>query len=351
MPFLATSLTGCSGGFFGDDEVVSIESIETSLDEDGNTVVTIIYNNLDYEPVTFTIPKGNDGKAGYGISGITQVPDAFGNVVVTISFEDPTKEDVVFSLKPGTSITRYETVHDAELGKTTITFYDSEGHALDPIEILDGDTGEQGIGIKEITSVLNDDHTTTVTFVMTNDTDEDPHRFDYIVPGVSSVDAELINGQYVLTLNYTDGSSYVVSMDAPINWYSGGYTPTNSFGMDGDYFFDTAHGIIYHKEGGIWNVAVRFSTDGTPYTITFNLNDEGDASMPEGYYSNYTLARGEYFAATGKPLPTPSRYSEATHSYYKFVGWCTAPNPGPTNGYFTDLTPVFGDLTLYAIWE
>ena len=354
MPFLATSLTSCAGGFFGGDDVVSIDSIETSTDEEGNTVVTITYTDADLDPVTFTIPKGNDGDKGNGIQSVTQVPDAFGNTVVTITFTDPKMEPFVTVLKPGTSITHYETKYDEELGQTTITFYDSNDNPLDPITIYDGDTGKQGVGIKDFTYIVNDNGTTTVTIIFTDSTDEEPHTFDFTLPspvGISSIEPSHVDGQYVLTLTYTNGQSEVVAFDAPINWYSAPSTPNVGNPMEGDYFFDTAHGVIYHYENAHWEEVVRFSTDETTYVVSFNLNDDNDATLPTGYTSSYTLKRGEYFASTGKNLPIPTRYNSATSSYYKFVGWSTSPAPGPTNGYFTDLTPVFSDLTLYAIWE
>ena len=44
-------------------------------------------------------------------------------------------------------------------------------------------------------------------------------------------------------------------------------------------------------------------------------------------------------------MPVP--FSEG----YKFIGWCSKPTQSQTAGFFTDLTPVYDDLVLYAIWE
>jgi uncharacterized repeat protein (TIGR02543 family) len=61
----------------------------------------------------------------------------------------------------------------------------------------------------------------------------------------------------------------------------------------------------------------------------------------------YRVERGSYFSADGNgDIPIPTRPG------YKFMGWYTKRSVNPaTMSPFTDFTPVFSDLTLYAIWE
>ena len=66
--------------------------------------------------------------------------------------------------------------------------------------------------------------------------------------------------------------------------------------------------------------------------------------MP-GYESEYFIERGDYFSTSvNAPLPSPIRDG------YTFDGWYTSAVITPTTGHFTELTPVFGEITLYAKW-
>ena len=67
--------------------------------------------------------------------------------------------------------------------------------------------------------------------------------------------------------------------------------------------------------------------------------------MPTGARLSYDIPAGSYFAASKVQIPIPVRPG------FEFLGWCTSPHKTPVNGYFTDLTIVQADLTLYAIWQ
>ena len=54
---LCILLTGC-GAFFGEEESLMIQSIESEILEDGNTKITITYSNEGKLPDEFIIPKG-----------------------------------------------------------------------------------------------------------------------------------------------------------------------------------------------------------------------------------------------------------------------------------------------------
>ena len=165
--------------------------------------------------------------------------------------------------------------------------------------------------------------------------------------GISSIVSSTADGQYILTITYTDGTSEIVSFDAPPSWTTGSTKPSDDFGNNGDYFFDIDHDIIYIKQDGTWIVAVNFNTDSTTYTVTFNLNDTNaePASFVIGTSTYPGIKRGETFYSLDLAVPVPYRSS------YVFEGWSTSKTPGPTNGLFTDLTPILSDMTLYAVWS
>ncbi|MDY6003124.1 MAG: hypothetical protein SPJ49_02210, partial [Bacilli bacterium] len=61
------TLTSCSNGFFSSEEeqqINSIKEIKTEVDENGDTVVTIYYTDETIEPVSFVVPKGEEGQTG-----------------------------------------------------------------------------------------------------------------------------------------------------------------------------------------------------------------------------------------------------------------------------------------------
>ena len=97
-------------------------------------------------------------------------------------------------------------------------------------------------------------------------------------------------------------------------------------------------------EEEFWSTIIDFDDNDEKYTVTFELNDPDGTAYIESGRKEYTITRGEYFTAS-YDMPT------VTKPGYRFVGWCTKKEQTPTSGMFTDLTPVFSNLTLYAIWE
>ncbi len=78
------------------------------------------------------------------------------------------------------------------------------------------------------------------------------------------------------------------------------------------------------------------------YWVRFDVNE---GNLPYGTAILYKIKHGTYFASAGYQIPIPTR------SGYNFKGWYTSKSVTPATGCFTDLTPVCGELTLYAIWE
>ena len=340
-------LNACSFFRSEDKGVVGIAEITAEQDEDGNTIVTITYTDEDKEPVTFTLPKGESGQNGVGISSITYEQDSSGITIVTITFTNPSIEPVTFTLSPGKSIV--DAIPDLDDdGNTVIYFIDNDGNMLDPITVYKGETGQDGIGILSLIPDYHTDGSVTITVTLT---DGNSYSVDIPAPlegrGISHVISGKQGNKYTITIYYTDGTSEEIAFDAPPSWTTGSSRPSDTFGYDGDFFFDLSHDIIYIKQNGTWVVAVDFNTDATTYNVSFDLNDTNaePASFVIGNSSYTGINRGETFYSLNYTVPVPARTS------YKFMGWSTSRTPNPTNGYFTDLTPIICNMTLYAHWE
>ena len=152
------------------------------------------------------------------------------------------------------------------------------------------------------------------------------------------------NDGYYVDVTYDDGNTDTLFFERPNQWLRGSDTPSDLEGVDGDFFFDTAHKIIYMKYRGSWRNIVSFYESKITYTVEFNLNDAVDASL--NGEDLFFIDKGEYFYSYGYDVPVPTRDG------YTFLGWYTVrtSNPDPTMGAFTDLTPVMANITLYAAW-
>lgn len=358
------TLTSCSNGFFSSEEeqqINSIKEIKTEVDENGDTVVTIYYTDETIEPVSFVVPKGEEGQTGQqgvGIVNVTYEDSEDGTeTIVTINLSDGTSQQINIPNgldgKNGYNITKIESSYDEETGITTIRIFTDNPnvgtYGIFTYEVVAGRDGNDGVGIASITSKNNTDNTITITITLTNGQKYDIQTGNMkgeTGRGIASVVGTISGNKYVLTINYTDGTSQVVKFDKPkdaAQWITGSSIPSSTLGKNGDFYFDTYHQIIYQKINNNWVEIVNFNDYQTTFTVKFNLNDNNDA-VCEGLLPSYTIQRGEYFASSGYTIPLPTR------SGYTFNGWYTTPSPNVTNGAFTDLTPVFSDLILYANW-
>lgn len=347
-------LTGC-GGFFA-EETVEISSIDTITLDDGSTQITINYVDPEMKPTTFIIPKGEAGKTGNGIKNISYGQSDDGErTIVTIEFTDETIEPQMVAIPNGKSVVNVLTEVDPETKDTNITLVLSDGTTYGPFFVPAGVQGVDGVGIQEISQKINRDFSVTLTLLMT-DGREIPVEIPAPVQGEDGIGIKDIvsipNGDtYTMIITYDDEDETTKELEfaRPTKWFSEMGTPTSSDGIDGDLWYDLAHQIIFLKENGSWSPVMDFGiTETEPFTVKFDLNDdEGEqkAGMPSGSKMTYQITGGEYFAASKYTIPIPVRPG------YEFLGWCTSPHKTPVNGYFTDLTIVKADLTLYAIWQ
>ncbi|MCH3909039.1 MAG: InlB B-repeat-containing protein [Bacilli bacterium] len=337
-------LGGCSG-YLIDDGSYTIADITTALDDDGNTVVTITFNE-DKDPVVFTIDKGTSGANGNGIANISAATDENGNIVLTITYTDPDTSPTEITIplmkgENGISVVRVE-VSDDTNGNKVIVFVYSDGTKSDPITIP---KGNDGVGIADIKQTNNDDGSISVTVTFTDST-RDP--IVITIPagptGVSITDitCERSGNAYVLHVTFSDGSSTDVPFDIPTvnTWLSGTVDPDDSLGQDGDFYMNTANGGIFKKENGSWTFIVRLWQNATSYYyVVFNPN--GGSINGSTSAIQEKVKAGEYIV----DLPTPTLTSKV------FQGWWTSTDSDPNAGHFTSLTPVFANINLYARWS
>ena len=338
-------LNACSFFRSADKGDNGIKNIEVVQDEQGNAIITIHYTDSSKKPVTFTLPKGEDGNDGAGIKKVEYTQDQYGVTTVTITFTN-SLEPVSFTLQPGKSIADVKFEKD-ESDNTLIIFIDSDGNELSPITVFKGDTGEQGNGIVSIIPDYHFDGSVTLTITL-DDTSE--YLVEVPAPregrGIESIVTRKEGTTVYLVINYNDGTSEEVSFESTPSWTTGYSKPGDGLGYNGDYYFDISHDIIYIKENGVWTVAVDFNTNAAEYTVMFELNDTTaePAEFAIGQRS-YVIQKGETFYSSNLDVPVPTRTG------YTFNGWYTSSTPNVTHGMFNNLTPVLSDMTLYASWS
>lgn len=344
-------LTGCGGGFFAEEDL-QIVSIEAVPGKEGYTNLIITYSDAsDREPDEFPIPNGKDGergKEGEEGTGIAKVTwnhdDQNRKTGVTFEFTDINLDPMTVEVPDGLSIVGLEPYTDDLLGYCMIVKY-NDGTQSEPFQVP---KGERGIGIKKFNCVQNDDLSVDIDIEID---DAEPIHVEIPGPrGISDMVSGESDGTYFIKVTYTDNSEQTLSFARPAKWFNGTTEPSNLLGVVGDYFFDTVHDKMYLKEelpdGTIqWSEIASIRSE--RYKVKFEPNDEGDAYFDAAINHTYTVERGSYFGADGNPdIPIPIRPG------YTFLGWYQERVVDDrVMSPFTDFTPVFSDLTLYARWE
>lgn len=298
------------------------------------------------------------------ISSVTAKAMEDGSTQIIIKFSDELIDPTVFVIPKGEQGDPGETgngidditySHDDEKKHTNvvITFTDE---AVEPISF----TIPDGSSIASVTEEENPDTGEKyVVFLMDNDSivrfrlpEGKPGK-----DGVNGVDGRGVEtvdsgyneeGYYYIKLIYTDGteSDEFIFADPP-TWFTAVEKPAASQGREGDFCFDTTNLVIYKKSFGVWETVVDLTPGSATHTVTFykNAGDDSSATLSVNQAVFY-VPSGRYFSASGADIPT------ATRDGYRFVGWYTksAVNTA-TMSAFTDLTPVLSDLELYAAWE
>lgn len=359
--FMIFSISSCS---FTADETLEISTLTTKLLDDGTTMVMITYTDETLEPTIFYIPKGDEGEKGETGNGIKEVLyeyDENGDYIVTIKFTDETVEPLVFNLKNGISIEGVTTTTDEETGKVYMTVNFSNGTSSETIELPRGEKGKDGSVIVNY-GVTPNEETGGQTLFFIFSTGE---IVNVEIPapqkgedgrGIAAIVGYEDDNLYYITFYFTDDSEPETvefnKPQQPNTWLtiSSGKGPDSTLGKNGDYCYDTVANAIYHKDGGSWVLLVDFDDVETTHTVKFDVNAD-DAYLVDGFgfSSSYELTRGSTFYAytkeTGRLMPVAARPG------YKFIGWYSSSELTVNSGQFTDLTPIYSDMTLYAQWS
>ncbi len=359
MLFTLVGLTGC-GGFVMED-TLEIQNIDYKLMEDGRTKITITYTDETIAPMEFYIPQGQpgiNGENGNGIKSVTHEQSEDGMMTnIHIEFTQKNFLPVDVSVPNGISVASITTEVDPENGSTILTCNFSDGTKSEPIIIPKGEKGDAGLGIKGCEEIKNEDGSKTLIFTYTDGT---AHRLEipapekgeagkdgnYIIAISSQEDEEF----YYIDFIFNDGEPKSIQFnkpEKPNSWLSGNDVPQNAMGKDGDYYFDTLHKAIYTKVSNNWVVVVDLDDNEESYTVSFDLNDKDggvEATLPIEFDQQYFITRGSNFYSSNYTVPMPQRAG------YTFMGWYTTKKPNVNHGAFTDLTPVFSNLELFAKW-
>lgn len=354
---ILTVLTASSCMSVGSDEI----TIKHVNKPDGSIEV-IFFDSYGDEIYRFDIPAGETGQKGedgVGIKSVKQELSEDGTKTnITIEFTDPEMEVVEFEVTNGISIVGSQRI-DKEDGTSVLVFEFSDGSFSNEINLPVGPTGN---GIDDFKYVLNDDKSVSILISFTDEKLIPDVIMDIPAPqngedgkdgnGIESITAEVDGDNYVITIKCTEDEEpqkFLLPKPAdPNKWLTGYGNPLSSEGVVGDFYFDKLYEAIWFKDENLgWHKIVDFKGSQVQHTVKFILNDSDDARATLDTSKNeFKVLHGNYFATNGNPsVPV------ATRPGYKFLGWYTTTDPKPTNGAFTDLTPVMGELELYAVWE
>ncbi len=355
---LGTLSLGSCSSFIEQEAAVGIAGISARTLDDGNTEITITYTDEEQDPSVFVVNKGNDGSAGNGIKSITYNENEDGSISVTISFTNKGYEDQTFYIPAANSISEVISELDEETGNTTVTIHYSDSEKEDTVFIIPpGKDGEQGVGIANITYDTSDNGDVIMHIHLTDGSDP----IDVTLKAANGIKAMAAttdeNGDYKITVEYTNGTKDEFTLDGPNSWLGGNGTPEDSLGKVGDYYLDELHGTVYKKTGNeessSWVKVIDLKEDEVQVTVTFSLNDSLDAPAKiSNDITSYFLPKGSNFYSLNRSLPTATRFNKVTDTYYTFDGWWAGTDFSDVNvGQFTNLTNVYGDITLYAKWS
>lgn len=370
LSLLASVLFSSSCSIFGGgDTGVMIDRVESSTNEAGTTIVTMYFTDEDLEPLTFEIPRGEVGEvgpigaAGVGIENITSRPSDDGkSTILTVSFTSEEMPDKEFTVPNGVSIVSTNSSYDPEDNSTIITFTLSDGTVIprdgeDEIKIFNG---KDGVGITNVICEQDEttlDYTIKITYSgeiaegVTETTIHLPYQNGEDGIGVAAIIGNQVGDTYILTIQYTDGTSKELTpilLPQATIWLYGNGAPTSIDVLrakEGDYYFDLLNYAIYIFTDGRFNLIINLTEDNAPTSecvVTFDANG--------GFF---TSSKPTSFSVTkGRPIPY-GMFPTCEKDGAKFIGFYTLPEGpnDPLSGKLTDLTPIYNDMTFYACYE
>ena len=348
------SLSSCS--FFGTDPY-AISSVESVVNEDGSTSVTIKFSEDSGTPdYTFTIPAGVEGVGIADVSAKTSEDNT--SVTLTITFTDGEKKEIIIPIAKGSdgrSIERIEEVLDEE-GNTAMAIY-FEGE--DTPTIITLPSGDKGNGIASIDYIFDENNQCIITITL-----DDEREVVFTIPagiGIASITSSYDeNGDLVFTYFLTDPNAdpIVVTTSTHVTqWFSGNVSPSddeelNSKAKVGDFYFYIPGLTIYQLKATGWQVIANLGSAISTNTksVHFNLNDSEEKlayfvdELSTVRDLSFDIPEGRTFFDQGISVP------KAYRTGYVFDGWYTQAEYNVTLGRFTDLVSITKDMELFARW-
>lgn len=360
--FLSITLSSCSL-FGGTDEGLMIERVESTMGENGSTLVTMYFTDEDVEPLTFEIPRGETGEigpigaTGLGIKEITSRQSEDGlNTILTITFtsEDVAPQEII--VPNGVSVADVTLKYYPDEETYTFEFTMSNG---DVFETETFEKPKDGIGIANVDQTTDNEGNIIITITYTDPSMGENGQTIITIPykngedgrGIQAIIGTQSGDYYTITISFTDGTMTTLDpilLPSPTVWFSGYGAPTRineAEANEGDYYFDLANYVIYLFDGTKFNEIIDLTEA--------NQNSEFCSLT---FYSN-----GGYFASDGTDNPRAvsveygkpilsSRIPLCVKDGFKFAGYYTSPEgpENPLSGKLTDLTPIYSDMSFYA---
>ena len=341
---------------------VTFKGDESYSGENGSTLVTMYFTDESVEPLTFVIPKGEQGDAGpagapgTGIESITSVDKEDGSgVIVTITYTDDSLEDTVFEFDNGISIVGCTTTYNPDDNSTKITFLLSNGQTIAGPSIKNG---EDGVGISSVEQEQLENGDIVITITYDDESMGDNGKTVITLPykngedgrGIKSIVGTQMDNYYYLTITYTDNTTQTlapITLPRTTQWFSGYGRPTSMDEMnaiEGDYYFDYDNYVIYYFDGEHFVEIINLTENNQPTIqceVTFNPNGGSFVSSTTG---KIIVNKGETIDVSRIPVCFKEGFT--------FEGYYTTPE-GPENlfsGKLDDLTIITKDITFYAYY-
>ena len=252
---LLFSSTSCSAFF---DSGYTISDIKKTEDENGNTILEIVFDDDNIEPIKVSINNG------VGIDNVSSTLKD-GKLYLTISYTD-NREDTVLEIpvlegEKGVSVVDINTTTDDD-GNIKVVFVFSDGTQSNEIIIP---KGNNGVGIQNISCTLDENtNIYKLIFTLSDGSEIGPFFINNGTDGkeIVSVNTTETENNYILEIVYSDGTSSPVVLSKPTSnrWYYGSTVPEEDLGKEGDFYFLVTDKCIYTKTALGWNLLI--SLDG-----------------------------------------------------------------------------------------
>lgn len=357
---LFLTLSGC--GFFGDG-TMQIADI-TTQEKDGQLYLVVKYTDEFLEDDYFPLKPGKDGSQGNGIFDI-YADDKIkpGYTVVTVKYTNTAQSDESFDIPHGVSIENIEVVPKTD--KDGNPLVDENGELTGEEELLITFTsGKEPIRIpynkpqdgKDGREIEIDKNETDIVWRYVGEDDESWKPITTI-ESLKGKDGSSINkievvedgeGGYNLVVTYTEGKEPEMipfeQLKQPAQWHTGNNYPPSNLGKIGDFYLDKTNAKIYQKQGeNQWGEPiVDFGSPNGEFDVYF-IADKGTIKGSD----HIRVAYGNCVYNDEESIPMVD-----APDGYTFVGWFLTQSPKlEIDGKFTDLTPVYKELKLYAYFE